>query len=147
MAYPICYLINISGDRFNRLMATARQVPEEYFSETKLEPDVRDGMLPNDNTVFLVELSGKWTLLKLRYPPYSTLLHESQHPELVQRVRVFEHALQALTLGADIWRVDDVLLDEWNSRFDYRLVQDTKAINEFLTLLSKQDSRHWAKLA
>ena len=147
MSYSICYLIDIRGVDFDALMKHPHHVSRTSIDEfVKLqEANLWDGMLINCEIEFLVDLTGDWTLCKLPCA-YSALLAEQQSGEVVEIVEEWERQLRDLLPSCDIYRIDDFLFDQWNSRFDYRLIRRHQAIGAFLGWLQSQGRCHWARL-
>jgi hypothetical protein len=153
MSFSIAYLIDLPGNRFNGFLDTHFQAPKSYLDVLMQshDSDLWNGMFPNDDLEFLVDLTGEWTLCLLPHP-YSTFFAASVPPadpkatEILNRVQKWEGTLRSILPDADIIRVDDYLLDQWNSRFDYLLVRDPQAVLGFLAWLQAQDSNNWAHL-
>ncbi|MCZ2340255.1 MAG: hypothetical protein LC104_00490 [Bacteroidales bacterium] len=147
MAYSITYLINVRGADFNQLLRPTHQADTAYFEEMVQgrESDLWDGMLPDDDMEFLVDLTGEWTLCKLPYP-YSWLLNDIGKLDVLERVDTWELTLRALLPSKEIIRIDDFFFDQWNSRYDYLLVRYPQAVVEFIEWLRTQDHRYWTVL-
>jgi hypothetical protein len=139
--------MNINGTDFNRLMIPTHQATATYIDDRvkKQEADLWDGMLPDDDMEFLVDLTGEWTLCKLPYS-YSNLMGDSHSIALLARVEKWEQSLRKLLPFKEIIRVDDFLVDEWESRYDYLLVRHPQAVKEFVEWLQTQDHRYWVRL-
>ena len=145
MGNSICYLINIRGTDFNWLMRPSHQAPASQIDEmiNQHESNLWEGLVPNNDTGFLVDLTGFWTLCKLPFP-YSFLLQDRPDPALMKAVEEWQKRLRGLCPTCEIIRVDDFLVDQWNSRYDYLLIRDPLAIGAFIEWLRGQDRRHWS---
>jgi hypothetical protein len=102
-------------------------------------------MLLGNDTEFLVDLTGAWTLCKLPFR-YSNLLPDVQNATTHAEIANWEERLRELLPSTEIFRIDDFLVDQWNSRYDYRLLHAPRAVQAFLEWLETQDPLHWAKL-
>ncbi len=86
MAYAICYLIKMPGAEFNLLQKPNHQVSETYLAEMARKQDLWDGMLPDDDMAFLVDLTGDWTLCTLPYK-YTIFIGECTRLPMYARVQ------------------------------------------------------------
>ena len=147
MATAICYLIEVPGRAFNKLMRESHQAPDAHidFLRKDNEADLWDGMFPDDNTEFLVDLTGPWTLCKIPCA-YSALLCDSVDSSIVKQIGNWEQCLRTLLPSVVVIRVDDFLLEPWNARYDYLLIRNSEAVQQFLEWLPSQDSRYWNRL-
>lgn len=148
MAHPVCYLIDMNGEQFNAVMKVDHQAPSGYIVELREREkfDLWDGMLVGNDTSFLVDLSGYWTLCTLAYP-YSALLADNNPRGIQTQIFDWEMALcKAIPLNT-IYRLDDILLDPWNARYDYLLTRNPKVVDSFISWLQTQDSMHWSLIA
>lgn len=147
MPSVIVYLVDAKGSDFVRLLATNRQPISTYIDSlsSSKEMDLWDGILSNDDTEFLVDLTGVWTLCSLPYP-YSCLLIETKHNILREKVERWEQSLLELLPSNTIYRIDDSLFGEWDIRYDYLLVRFPKALQDFVLWLETQDRHYWTLL-
>ena len=143
MGYPICYLIAESGKIFNQILDPCCQVAPDYFAihENSKLLDLRDIRLVNHSLEFTGDLTGRWTLCTL---PYNfSLLSRSPEDERVTLVYSWEKALRRKIPESLIIRVDDFIFDPWQCKFDYLLIRNLSAIQEFVLWLLAQDDRSW----
>jgi hypothetical protein len=147
LASSICYLIDVSGEEFNRLLEPSHRATVAYIRglERSGEADLWDARLCENSTEFLVDLTGQWTLCKLPYT-YTVFLAPDRNPPLFSRIGEWERSLRGLFPHATILRFDDYLLDPWNVESDYLLIRDPERLEKFVAWLSRQDGRYWSTL-
>jgi hypothetical protein len=145
LAHSIYYLIKIPGTEFNRLLKPNYQTTSAYLDEMVREQDLWTGMLPDDDTDFLVDLTGEWTLCTLPYP-YSIFIGECTNLPMLNRIIKWEQKLRKLVPSREVWRIDEFLIEPWNVKYDYRLVRHPDAVQQLIEWLPTQDSRYWSLL-
>jgi hypothetical protein len=140
-------LVDLNGDEFNALMASGHQAPPEYLADMRdhNKIDLWNGMLVGNDTSFLVDLSGCWTLCILGYR-YSVLLTGDDSTGIQTTVAEWEKALRKVIPFQTIYRVDDFLLNPWNARYDYLLTRNPEAVRQFISWLQTQNPMHWAMI-
>jgi hypothetical protein len=138
-------MIKIPGVEFNRLLKPPYQTTSEYLDEMVREQDLWTGMLPDDDTDFLVDLTGEWTLCTLPYS-YSIFIGDYTHLPVFARTKKWEQSLRKVLPSCEIIRLDDYLLEPWQVKYDYLLVRHPQAVEEFVEWLHTQDNRYWIVL-
>lgn len=147
MAHPICYFIDLNGEEFNALMEPCHQATHEYIAglRDRNEFGLWDGMLPNSSMIFDVDLSGVWTLCILPRS-YSGLLNGQKSDEFHAEIAEWEKCLRRIVPSQRVFRFDNLLLDQWDVEYDYRMTRDPEAIRRFIAWLPSQDPRYWSKV-
>lgn len=147
MAYSITYLIDLPGTEFNQLLSPSRRADDAYFLSKAGSPvsDLWEGKLPANETEILVDLTGAWTLCMLPFA-YSTLMDRNAAPATFDQIKNWEIELRSLIPDKQVLRVDDFLLEPWNSRHDHLLVRDPQAFNQLALWLQTQDERSWTAI-
>lgn len=147
MSHQICYLIDLPGKQFLRLLDPQYSAANDTSDDLRADEDgcYREVRLPGNDEFFGAELCGAWTLACLRYP-YSALLHErvGKVADVVRSVQEWERQLRRLLPKAEVVRVDEILLQSWDGGAEEVLVRGPQDVRRFVRWLETQDPRHWA---
>ncbi len=99
-----------------------------YLAEMARKQDLGGrNKIPDDDMAFLVDLTGDWTLCTLPYK-YTIFIGECTRLPMYARVKNWEQKLRKLLPSCDIYRIDKLLLDPWEVRYDYLLVRHPEAV-------------------
>lgn len=136
MSHEINYLIEIPGNRFNKLLQTGAPAddPDRWHWED---------FLACSSMPLTVNLSGLVTLLWIPLR-FSRLLDDTAGEIAI--VRQWERCLLETTRDTDIYRIDNLLIREWEAEYGFDWITNETLANAFLVWLESQDHLHWKKL-
>lgn len=148
MGHPINYLIKMPGADFNRLVRNPCPIVGKSFDEM-LEKGtwIWESRLPCSDLGIDYNAVGQWTLCSI--PVHYSLLLNTDSPVAqseLQKVYAFEKCLLSLVGTAIVYRIDYIIIQEWDSKYDFRWINDSKLVQEFLNWLLTEDPRHWSLL-
>ena len=144
MAHSVSYVVFVSGVEFCRLGVLAQHPPPMELSRLLSSGGFWDGSLKSHPLEVLVGFLMGVTLVWLP-EKYTRFLIDS---EVRGRVLAWERELLSLLPPAvRVARVDEFLLDEFETENWDAVIRSEDMSKELSRWLSLQDSRHWAWLA
>ncbi len=143
MSHSAVYLINIDGKFFNSCLPPGVSAGEEEISEYRENDVLLEFSLPGTDQVISAEITGEITLLWAPWR-YSLFLSESQ--EDINKAIKWENELLSFIADFKIYRIDEVLLEQWESEKGDYWFRETEAFNEIETWLKVQNELHRRKL-
>jgi hypothetical protein len=144
MSNAVIYCLFVPGERFNaRLPEGIRANSGELKSlkESGLEFEFR---WPHAGEQIAAQLTGSVTLLWTMWR-YAALLRGTK--EVVDQLTAWEKSLKAMFPGVKIYRLIEILYDEFEADNGERWFDDTKLISKFEQWLQTQDPSDWGKIA
>lgn len=111
MGYLVHILIDVPGRQFNAIQDAKYQANEKKLAEFSQSGSLWDGKLADSSLEYLVELSGTLTIvaLTIKASTYKWV------PEARKQVEQWETVLHSLLPSIRTLRVDELILEEWES--------------------------------
>ncbi len=141
MSHLLAYVIDLPGRGFIPLLAPAWRPTEADLQELVETDSLWDGRLLESPVDFSIELSGEATIVWLT-TRYSNFIAD---PIVQESVAQWERDLTGL-VDARVVRVDEFLLNEWETNFGDRWFREKGAFSAFFEWIMRKPRESWQLL-
>ena len=140
MSYNVAYIIDMEGRQFNNILPEGELGSEDDYRECYENDVALEFHLANLTPLVSSDISGEMTIVWFPYP-YSVFLRHDM--EKIEEIKSLESNLISIIGDARTYRLDDFLLEKWESDKDEYWFRKAGAFENFESWLCSQDSRHW----
>jgi hypothetical protein len=144
MSYGVMYCLFISGERFNSTLPKGSAADAAELKALRLHPTEFEFTWPEMHQSVAAQLTGDITLLWTDWR-YSALVREDKR--VIDEVAAWEQALKARFHRTKIYRLDEMLYDEFDASHGAAWYRDAGLIAKFEQWLRAREPLHWAVIS
>lgn len=143
MSYSAVYLINVDGKVFNSLLPPGESIGEEEINEYRENDILLEFSIPNTDQTISAEITGVVTLL---WAPWRFSLFFSENQEKIDEAIKWENELLAFVSDSKVYRIDEILLEQWESEKGECWFREAETFQEIESWLGMKNKLHWQQL-